>query len=158
MSFFFQYINIRQVPWASVLNTSHGTWRMLMHEKPCLIPILQYPTNKQKERSAEQLLGGTYRRLLWGKKYIILHEDPPHMAMNYEPTQIYLYIWLACGTIFLHLFWLVVLSIHPTHTHTYTYTHTHINTLHVHLIHKEREREREREREITLHVYRFLLC
>ena len=29
-------------PWpsASVFNTSHGTWRMLMHEKPCLIPIL----------------------------------------------------------------------------------------------------------------------
>ena len=25
---------------ASVFNTSHGTWRMLMHEKPCLIPIL----------------------------------------------------------------------------------------------------------------------
>ena len=30
-------------PWpsASVFNTSHGTWRMLMHEKPCLIPIFQ---------------------------------------------------------------------------------------------------------------------
>ena len=27
-------------PPASVFNTSHGTWRMLMHEKPCLIPIL----------------------------------------------------------------------------------------------------------------------
>ena len=27
-------------PWASVFNPSHGTWRMLMHEKPCLIPIL----------------------------------------------------------------------------------------------------------------------
>ena len=26
-------------PSASVFNTSHGTWRMLMHEKPCLIPI-----------------------------------------------------------------------------------------------------------------------
>ena len=25
---------------ASVFNTSHGTWRMLMHEKPCLIPII----------------------------------------------------------------------------------------------------------------------
>ena len=62
----FQDINIRQVPWevlktaasglgfqhlprdlanvnaseASVFNTSHGTLRMLMHEKPCLIPIL----------------------------------------------------------------------------------------------------------------------
>ena len=30
----------KQRPWASVFNTSHGTWRMLMHEKPCLIPIL----------------------------------------------------------------------------------------------------------------------
>ena len=28
-------------PAASVLNTSQGTWRMLMHEKPCLIPILE---------------------------------------------------------------------------------------------------------------------
>ena len=27
-------------PSVSVFNTSHGTWRMLMHEKPCLIPIL----------------------------------------------------------------------------------------------------------------------
>ena len=27
-------------PLASVFNTSHRTWRMLMHEKPCLIPIL----------------------------------------------------------------------------------------------------------------------
>ena len=27
-------------PSASVFNTSHGTWRMLMHEKPRLIPIL----------------------------------------------------------------------------------------------------------------------
>ena len=44
----FQCINIRQVPWevlktaasASVFNISHGTWRMLMHEKPCLIPIV----------------------------------------------------------------------------------------------------------------------
>ena len=26
---------------ASVFNTFHGTWRMLMHEKPCLIPILK---------------------------------------------------------------------------------------------------------------------
>ena len=25
---------------AAVFNTSLGTWRMLMHEKPCLIPIL----------------------------------------------------------------------------------------------------------------------
>ena len=25
---------------ASVFNTSHGTWRMLMHEKPCLITII----------------------------------------------------------------------------------------------------------------------
>ena len=29
-------------PSASVFNTSHGTWRMLMHEKPCLIPILYF--------------------------------------------------------------------------------------------------------------------
>ena len=28
-------------PAASVFNTSHGTWRMLMHEKPCLFPILK---------------------------------------------------------------------------------------------------------------------
>ena len=29
---------------ASVFNTSLGTWRMLMHEKPCLIPILNPDT------------------------------------------------------------------------------------------------------------------
>ena len=31
-------------PWpsASVFNTSHGTWRMLKHEKPCLILILTF--------------------------------------------------------------------------------------------------------------------
>ena len=28
-------------PSASVFNTSHGTWQMLMHEKPCLIPIIK---------------------------------------------------------------------------------------------------------------------
>ena len=48
---FFQCINIRQVPWevlktaVSVFNTSHGTWRMLMHEKPCLIPIMKIHVN-----------------------------------------------------------------------------------------------------------------
>ena len=42
----FQCINIRQVPLGDVencglvFNTSHGTWRMLVHEKPCLMPIL----------------------------------------------------------------------------------------------------------------------
>ena len=44
----FQCINIRQVPRevlkpqppASVFNTFLGIWRMLMHEKPCLIPIV----------------------------------------------------------------------------------------------------------------------
>ena len=44
----FQYINIRQVPMevlktgASGLGFQHllETWRMLMHENPCLIPIL----------------------------------------------------------------------------------------------------------------------
>ena len=41
----FQCINNRQVPLevlkteAEVFNTFHGTWRMLMHEKTCLIPI-----------------------------------------------------------------------------------------------------------------------
>ena len=41
----FQCINIHQVPWevlkprppTPVFSTSHGTGRMLMHEKPCLI-------------------------------------------------------------------------------------------------------------------------
>ena len=48
-------------PWplALVFNTSLGTWWMLMHEKPCLIPILKHilhltltfvPTNKAKMR------------------------------------------------------------------------------------------------------------
>ena len=34
-------------PLASVFNTSNGTWRMLMHEKPCLIPILIYGDRRQ---------------------------------------------------------------------------------------------------------------
>ena len=29
-------------PPASVFSTSHGTWRMLMNEKPCLIPIIKW--------------------------------------------------------------------------------------------------------------------
>ena len=45
----FECINIRQVPWevlktmAIGLGFQHlpGTWRMLMHEKPCLIPIVK---------------------------------------------------------------------------------------------------------------------
>ena len=49
----FQCINVRQVPWevlktAAFGNTSHGTWQMLMHEKPCLIPILNYHHNTIK--------------------------------------------------------------------------------------------------------------
>ena len=38
----FQCINVCQVPRpsASVFNSSLGTWQTLMHEKPCLIPIL----------------------------------------------------------------------------------------------------------------------
>ena len=44
----FQCINIRQIPWEMLKTAAfalgfqhpHGTWRMLMHEKPCLIPIL----------------------------------------------------------------------------------------------------------------------
>ena len=52
---FFQCINIRQVPWevlkprlsGSVFNTSHGTWRMLMHEKTCLIPIMKMKINSE---------------------------------------------------------------------------------------------------------------
>ena len=44
----FQRINIARSlgrcrkprPSASVFNTSQGTWRMLMHEKTCLIPII----------------------------------------------------------------------------------------------------------------------
>ena len=48
----FQCINIRKVPWevlktsasASVFNSSLRTWRMLMHENPCLIPIFMHAT------------------------------------------------------------------------------------------------------------------
>ena len=38
----FQCVNIRQVP-LELLKTAafgHGTWRMLMHGKTCLIPII----------------------------------------------------------------------------------------------------------------------
>ena len=55
----FQCINIRQVPWEvlktaafglGVFNTSHGTWRMLMNEKPCLIPICSSKLQKRSVR------------------------------------------------------------------------------------------------------------
>ena len=36
----FQCINIRQVPWEVLKTAAFGTWRMLMHEKPCLKTIL----------------------------------------------------------------------------------------------------------------------
>ena len=36
----FQCINIRQFPWEVLKTEAEGNWRMLMHEKPCLIPIL----------------------------------------------------------------------------------------------------------------------
>ena len=41
----FQCINIRQVPWEVLKTAVSGTWRMLMHEKPCLIPILLLSDN-----------------------------------------------------------------------------------------------------------------
>ena len=43
-------------PLASVFNTSHGTWQMLMHEKPCLIPIMtliSHLKKKLREKSRE---------------------------------------------------------------------------------------------------------
>ena len=53
----FQCINIHQVPWEvlktaafglgfSVFNTSHGTWRILMHEKPYLIPAFDFQSRQ----------------------------------------------------------------------------------------------------------------
>ena len=64
----FKCINIRQVPW-EVLKTAasglgfqhlHGTWRMLRHEKPCLIPIVKLPRKlKNQEAHPSQ---GTKRR------------------------------------------------------------------------------------------------
>ena len=42
---FYAIITIEHVfsmPSASVFNTSHRKWRMLMHEKPCLIPIISH--------------------------------------------------------------------------------------------------------------------
>ena len=38
-TWFFNALTFTRSP-ATVFNTSHGTWRMLMHEKPCLISIL----------------------------------------------------------------------------------------------------------------------
>ena len=37
-------------PSASVFNTSHGTWWILMHEKPCLIPTIRpvWPAKGQR--------------------------------------------------------------------------------------------------------------
>ena len=36
----FQCINIRQVPWEVLKTEAEGTWRTLMYENPCLIPII----------------------------------------------------------------------------------------------------------------------
>ena len=56
---FFQCINIRQIPWeASVFNTSLGTWRILMHAKPCLIPILAYSWGRHAILVADKGRGG----------------------------------------------------------------------------------------------------
>ena len=46
-------------PSASVFNTSYGTWRMLMHEKPCLIPVL---VEKKKKRKKKKVLSGAIKR------------------------------------------------------------------------------------------------
>ena len=66
----FQCINIRQVTWEVLktaafglgFNTSHGTWRMLMHAKPCLIPILElrnlWRTVLLERKKTVQIKGG----------------------------------------------------------------------------------------------------
>ena len=43
----FQCIKIHQVPWASasVFNTSHGIWQLLMHEKNMFDPYIQGISN-----------------------------------------------------------------------------------------------------------------
>ena len=54
----FQCINIRQIPRevlktaasGLVFNTSIRTWRMLMHEKPCLIPILNAMFSRRNKK------------------------------------------------------------------------------------------------------------
>ena len=42
-------------PSASVFNTSHGTWRMLVHEKPCLIPIKQNIRKEHRKQNEQSL-------------------------------------------------------------------------------------------------------
>ena len=46
---FFQCITIPQVPWEVLKTAAFGlrTWRMLMHEKPCLIPLLKLHWKKE---------------------------------------------------------------------------------------------------------------
>ena len=58
-------------PWplVSVFNTSHGTWRMLMHEKPCLIPIIY---KQQWSRSGSQS-SETHKQLCFTCKLIHLN-------------------------------------------------------------------------------------
>ena len=59
-----QCINIRQVPSALVFNISHGAWRMLMHEKPCLIPILfdWYEKSDTKKRHGSDSVNNRFQR------------------------------------------------------------------------------------------------
>ena len=42
-------------PPASVFNTSQGTWKMLMHEKPCLIPIKIYRVTNEPHQAKTYL-------------------------------------------------------------------------------------------------------
>ena len=49
----FQCINIRQVPRDVLKTEAGGTWRMLMHEKPCLIPIINHKHYDETRQRAQ---------------------------------------------------------------------------------------------------------
>ena len=68
-------------PPASVVNTSFGTWRMLMHEKPCLIPIL---TRQICLKGHGYTLGEATRSKLLTKKFTVKGTNILSLKTNYN--------------------------------------------------------------------------
>ena len=78
-------------PPASVFNNSLGTWRMFMHEKPCLIPILwngKYcrPWEDSNFRSCHALF--TYAKLSEKRMHQILGQSTWHKDSAHEHVKL----------------------------------------------------------------------
>ena len=83
----FQCINIRQVP-REVLKTaasglcfqhSLGTWRMFMHEKPCLIPIKLFLQPIKLREMRIKMMSWNYEYMATDQQNMIIihHENMP---------------------------------------------------------------------------------